>query len=101
MQKAQVTFCGQGEANSGTTATPSTQHRDDFFLAASVPPSITWKIQANRYFQVCCTIKWWKKVKISELSLSILGCWKQLSICAGHTSAGSQGAACLPLGKAC
>lgn len=101
MQKAQVTFCGQGEANSGTTAAPSKKHRDDFFLTASVPPSTTRKSQANGSFQVCCTLKWRKKVKIPELSLSILGCWKQPSICAGHTSAGRQGAACLSLAKAC
>lgn len=99
MQKAQVTFCGQGEANSGTTAAPSKKHRDDFFLTASVPPSTTRKSQANGSFQVCCTLKWRKKVKIPELSLSILGCWKQPSICAGHTSAGRQGAACLSLAK--
>lgn len=40
-----------------------------------------------------------KKVKISELSLSVLGCWKQPSVCARHSGAGRQGAGCLPLAK--
>lgn len=100
MEEARVTFCGQGEANSGTTAAASRQHGHGSVLAASVPPSTTWKRQADGSFQVCCMLKWrGKSARISEFCLSILGCWKQASVCDGHGSAGRRGAACLLLAK--
>lgn len=61
MHKAQVTFCGQGEANSGTPAVASKQCRDDFFLAAPVPPSTTWKSQAKGILSGLLYIKVKKK----------------------------------------
>lgn len=92
MQKVQVTFCGKGEANSGTTAAASKQHRDDFFLAASVPPSITWKSWANTFLQVFCTIKWRKKVPVNSGLLATAE-----HLCRAHEC--WRGAACLPLPK--
>lgn len=79
--KLHFVWAGRGkEANLGTTAAALKQRREDFFLAAPVPPSTTCKSSANGYFQGCCTLKWRKESQNNWGFLSSLGCRKQLSI---------------------
>lgn len=56
--EARVSFCGQGEANSGTAAAAPRQHGHGSVLATSVPPSTPGERQANGSFQVCSVLKW-------------------------------------------